>query len=80
MATSVDLTRKLVVITADNSTSKIKQRRFNFAGLSETASPEAILKAGKALASLIKYPLVSIMVSDTNEIIYDESDLAGANA
>ncbi len=71
MANFKDVTRKLVILMDDgvslSGTNKTKSRTF--AGLSEEASAENVLKAGRAIASLMANSVLSIFVNDKNEVV-----------
>ena len=71
MARFNDVTRKLVILMDDgvslSGTNKTKSRTF--AGLSEEASAENVLKAGRAIASLMANSVLSIFVNDKNEVV-----------
>ena len=70
MANFVDVTRKLAIVLDAGTSSSGAQltKSRTFAGLSETASADNVLKAGKALASLMANEAINIYIKDTNEV------------
>ena len=71
MAQFNDITRKLVILMDDgisvSGTQKTKSRTYS--GVSEEASAEDVLKAGKAIASLMENDVINIFVNDKNEVV-----------
>ena len=71
MAQFNDITRKLVILMDDgisvSGTQKTKSRTYS--GVSEEASAEDVLKAGRAIASLMENDVINIFVNDKNEVV-----------
>ena len=71
MAQFNDITRKLVILMDDgisvSGTQKTKSRTYS--GVSEEASAEDVLKAGKAIATLMENDVINIFVNDKNEVV-----------
>lgn len=71
MAQFNDVTRKLVILMDDgislSGSQKTKSRTYS--GVSEEASAEDVLKAGRAIASLMENGVINIFVNDKNEVV-----------
>lgn len=50
-----------------SGTQKTKSRTYS--GVSEEASAEDVLKAGRAIASLMENDVINIFVNDKNEVV-----------
>lgn len=77
MAKFTDINRKLTILLNDGASATGGQRTKSrtYSGLSETASAANVLKAGKALGSLMENDVLGVYVNDKNEVVLDESDL-----
>ena len=75
-ANFVDVTRKLAIVMSNGTTSAGTQltKSRTFAGLSETASADNVLKAGNALASLMANNVINIYIKDTNEVLENSAE------
>ena len=71
MAQFNDVTRKLVILMDDgisvSGTQKTKSRTYS--GVSEEASAADVLKAGRAIATLMENDVINIFVNDKNEVV-----------